>query len=372
MFIAFHNTAAGVGSTTLAEHACTLARELGLAVALVAGGLRSHDELDVPVLEREAISRPHPFDLLIADIRPWEEPAIEPDVWVVPMCDAVSQARACELSDRLQGGLIWIGNRGYRVEDAPTYLSAVVAPSVPYSRAIGWARDYRRVVWSDPTLAGSAGAKALRQKLKDVLELAFIMAGTSLSTAIGVARLRHVERDTASAKAAMQASHLELDAAIKQLMATVAEARPPSATPESRRIVDPGLAALIQRVQATLASKPSPFTFGSGETGLASGFGRQTFGVWLDALHRGGGELACGCKTPRQFADLLRPRKQVAESAMVCAETVARFNDIPGRTLMRTLVQIVVAMDRVDTLDIQLREQGSDEPAERSPQVVTH
>jgi hypothetical protein len=354
MFIAFHNTVSGVGSTTLAEHTCALAEELGLRVSIVG----SHEQI-------EDHSR---FDLLIANIRPWMETKLRPDVWVVPMCDSAAEVRASELSDRLQGHLIWIGNKGHRVNGLPRYLygSAVVAAPMPYSRAVETAGLMNCIVWREPHLADAPGATILRRSLNDLLDLAYKLAGRSLADGVAGAHLRRISEDMACLRSDLMAEHATISSVITCFRATVEAACPvqaaeveasPAEEPAQRgmrQITDPGLAALIKDIRARLASRPSPLT--PDEARLAASTGHQTLDVWMDGLHRDGRELVCGCKRPHQIARRLCPPYDLATRAGLCSKTIARFDELPGGTRLVTLVRIAVAMNRTEIFELQQRD----------------
>src|SRR5512140_3334957 len=99
MIIAFYNPAGNVGATTLAVHTCVLAHELGLRVAGLSAEATSAfatwlRRTEVPC-ERLCNYLGEPdADVIVLDTPQPDDPPIEPDVWVLPICDDGSAAEA--------------------------------------------------------------------------------------------------------------------------------------------------------------------------------------------------------------------------------------------------------------------------------------
>ena len=190
MIIAFHNFKGGVGTTIFAAHTCALARELGIQVAGVAVDFKQElprwlEGSQIPCIEIDLEHGHSDADLIVLDVQSHAEPPLAPDVWVLPICDRTSAENAVDVSDRLQGHLIWLGNKG-RKATLPACLAEEVelALPMPYSRALHQAAEQRGIIWNIPELAHSSGARALRATLRDVLMRAFVAAGETLPSAL--------------------------------------------------------------------------------------------------------------------------------------------------------------------------------------------
>ena len=177
MIIAIHNTKGGVGSTTLAAHLCALGRDLGWTVDAISADptqeLHRHlKPLDIRCLDPESLDREaaeDDGDLLVIDVQTASSPPVSPDVWLVPVSCRLALEHAKALTDRLKGEVFWLPTMSYEVT-VPSYLEGVhVLPSVPYSRAIIKAASQPGTVWSDPELALTPGAQALRESLTQLL-----------------------------------------------------------------------------------------------------------------------------------------------------------------------------------------------------------
>ena len=110
--IAFYNRKGGVGSTTLAYHACLLARERGLSIAVASTdptaelhrwlGLepRAPDDemawdVDLAIVDVHAHTEQLPYDV---------------DIWIVPVFNRMSFEHARDVSDQLVGEIYWLPN----------------------------------------------------------------------------------------------------------------------------------------------------------------------------------------------------------------------------------------------------------------------
>ncbi len=200
MIIAFHNFKGGVGTTTLVAHTCALAKACGLTVVgmsvdfkhelprWLAGSQIDCVELDLQHGHIDA-------DLLVLDVQSHAAPPPIADVWVVPICDRMSNDNAADVADGLRGHLIWLGNMGHQVVVPASFTDQVdLAPPVPYSRALAQAAEDQALVWNVPELAESAGARSLRASLLDVLRRAYRAVGMAVppglaSTSSGVQAL---------------------------------------------------------------------------------------------------------------------------------------------------------------------------------------
>lgn len=380
MIIAFYNFKGGVGTTTLVAHTCALAQELGLRVAGVSADFRYElprwlGTLKIPCITPDR-AEDEGFDLIVIDVQSHSEPPIEPDVWVLPISDAASAERACEVSDRLQGPLIWLGNKGRRAPEVPTYLlgAVEVARPMPYSRALDRANLTYSIVWNVPELAGAAGAWALRASLENVLDRAFAARGSSLSRAVVLAKMRHTFDELAATRAAAEACHGEVRGALEVLKTRAEAARVPVAQPvgltagqvlrmteaEPPRVTDPGLDAVLSQVRALLANEPDPLS--PNEVRLAAVTGRKTVDEWLASLARAGHELVCGLRTAQQIAERLSPSVEVGYRALLHPQTILRFKIRPGRARLDTLVRIAIASGRADILELRGSERTVDQP----------
>lgn len=376
MIIAFHNSKGGVGTTMLAAHMSELARELGLRVVVVSAsggdGLLRWYEPEPPAADFDHENSGADMDLMVIDVRSDGVPPIAPDVWVVPICERLSFENAAELSDRLRGHLIWLGNKGYAIEAVPKYLEddVEVGPTVPYSRALERASTMRRVAWNVPELARSPGARAVRETLDIILRSAHSAVGLSLEMAIERARVRRHAADLLATIQRMSTEHS-------------ANAQPetgessPYAAPARRALtagevlsmalaapVDElaeGLRALVEQTRAHLGHAAR--ILDPVELALASTTAHQLVDAWLEGLHRAGHTLACGLRTAQQFADVLRPGVHIADATGLCRPTVLRFAAQPGRARLGTLVRIAVASGRADLFDLRSIDVDSDDEA---------
>ena len=71
------------------------------------------------------------YDLFVIDVQSTTAPPIEPDVWLIPICDRTSNENAAALADSLRGPMIWLGNKGRQVRDVPAYLQHDIEVSKP-------------------------------------------------------------------------------------------------------------------------------------------------------------------------------------------------------------------------------------------------
>lgn len=177
--IAFHNTRGGVGSTVLATHTCALGRRLGMTVAGLSVDSFREFEIWLEHVGIPRVDNPNELpdvDLIVMDVKKSAASLpLRPNAWLIPIDRPQSCESACELTDRLRGDVIWIGNAGYEVGPPPAYLGRGLlrARGVPFSRALSLAHERQVVVWDDPSLAESPGARALEMALHDALILAF-------------------------------------------------------------------------------------------------------------------------------------------------------------------------------------------------------
>ncbi len=186
MIIAFHNFKGGVGTTTLTAHTCVLAKECGISVVGVSVDFKQElphwlERTQIDCIELDLQHGHTDAELIVLDVQSHTNPPLMPDVWVMPICDRLSNENAGDVSDRLRGHLIWLGNMG-RTAIVPSHLAEVVelASPMPYSRALAQAAERHDILWSVPELAGSAGARALRASLLDVLRRSYVAVGELL------------------------------------------------------------------------------------------------------------------------------------------------------------------------------------------------
>lgn len=186
MIIAFHNFKGGVGTTTLVAHTCALAKACGIHVVgmsvdykeelprWLAGTQIECVELDLKHGQTDA-------DLLVLDVQSHAVPPPIVDVWVVPICDRTSNENAADVSDRLRGHLIWLGNMGRQVVVPASLADQVeLALPMPYSRALAQTAEAQEILWNNPNLVESAGARSLRASLLDVLRQAYRAVGQAV------------------------------------------------------------------------------------------------------------------------------------------------------------------------------------------------
>lgn len=322
----------------------------------------SEHEPETPSVDFDPESSGVGMDLMVIDVRSDGEPPIAPDVWVLPICERLSFENAAELSDRLRGHLIWLGNKGYAIEAVPKYLEddVEVALTVPYSRALERASTIRRVVWNVPELARSPGARAVQVTLDNILRCAHSAVGLTLELAIERARAR---RQAADLLATIQRMSTEHSAnAQPETAESSSHAAPPRrvltagevlsmAQPAPVDELTEGLRALVEQTRAHLGHAAR--ILDPVASALASTTAHQLVDAWLDALHRAGHGLACGLRTAQQFADILRPGVHIADATGLCRPTVLRFAAQPGRARLGTLVRIAVASGRADLFDLR-------------------
>jgi hypothetical protein len=186
MIIAFHNFKGGVGTTTLVTHTCALARDCGINVVGVSVDFKQElprwlERTKIGCIELDLQHGHTDAELIVLDVQSHSAPPLNPDVWIVPICDGPSNRSASAVSDRLRGHLIWLGNKGH-APIVPACLTEDVelATPMPYSRALAQTAGRRDVLWNVPELADSAGAWALRASLLDVLRRAYLAVHETL------------------------------------------------------------------------------------------------------------------------------------------------------------------------------------------------
>jgi hypothetical protein len=179
--IGFYNRKGGVGSTTLAYHACILARERGLSLAVASTDPTAELHRWLELEPRSpSYSLSHDVDLAIIDVHSHtEELSWDVDVWVVPIVDRRSFEHACAVSDQIVGGdIFWLPNiqpalleRAWSLE-VPEHLREEVKllPAIPRSVAIAKQVDQRQSVWACPSTAETKAARVLRATLAQVLD----------------------------------------------------------------------------------------------------------------------------------------------------------------------------------------------------------
>lgn len=186
MIIGFHNRKGGVGNTMLVAHTCALAKACGLSVVGMSVDFKHELPrwLASPQVDCVELDLKHgqtDADLLVLDVQSHTAPPPIVDVWVVPICDRMSNDNAADVSDQLRGHLIWLGNMGRQVV-VPAALADQVelALPMPYSRALAQAAEGQAILWNVPDLAESAGARSLRASLLDVLGRAYRAVGKAV------------------------------------------------------------------------------------------------------------------------------------------------------------------------------------------------
>lgn len=186
MIIAFHNFKGGVGTTTLVAHTCALARACGLSVVAMSVDVKQElprwlAGLQIDCIELDLKHGQTDADLLVLDVQSYAAPPPIADVWVVPICDRMSNEAAADVSDRLRGHLIWLGTMGRQPVVPGALIDQVeLALPMPYSRALAQAAEDQAIVWDVVELAESAGARSLRASLLDVLRRAYRAVGEAI------------------------------------------------------------------------------------------------------------------------------------------------------------------------------------------------
>jgi hypothetical protein len=263
-------------------------------------------------------------DLIVLDVQSHSAPPLNPDVWIVPICDGPSNRSAGEVSDRLRGHLIWLGNKG-RTPIVPAFLTEDVelATPMPYSRALAQTAGRRDVLWNVPELANSAGARALRASLLDVLRRAYLAVHATLPPGL-------------------------LPGTMKALTAgqVLSMVEPPS--PFMRTFT-----ALIEQVQAQLHNQP--FEVAPEIASALSVMAYKTVDAWFGSLHHAGLELTHGQTSPQALARSLGVDVAHAAGARLGAGTVQRFTEQPDRARVSTLVRLAVASGQTHLLELRPR-----------------
>lgn len=175
--IAIHNTKGGVGNTTLAAHLCFLCKERGLRVGGVPDPRAGDLAIWLGVADIRCSPRAadlDPLDVLVLDRPAIDDLDLDPDLWIIPITDRAGIDHAADLSDRLCGKVVWLGNlsRALTYCDVPIYLlhDITLAETIPFSRAIAHSTERLGSVWSTPDLAKSPGGQALRRTLGALLD----------------------------------------------------------------------------------------------------------------------------------------------------------------------------------------------------------
>lgn len=329
MIIAFHNFKGGVGTTTLAAHTCALARDCGIDVVGVSIDVEQElprwlERAQIGCIELDLQHGHTEADLIVLDVQSHSAPPLNPDVWIVPICDGPSNRIAGEVSDRLRGHLIWLGNKGH-TPMVPAFLADDVelASPMPYSRALAQTARRRDVLWSVPALADSAGARALRTSLLDVLRRAYLAVHDSLPPGL-------------------------LPRTMKALTAgeVLSMVDPPS--PFMRTFT-----ALIEQVQAQLHNQP--FEVAPEIASALSVMAYKTVDHWFGSMHHAGLELANGQTSPQALARSLGVDVAHAVGSRLGAGTVQRFIEQPDRARVSTLVRLAVASGQTHLLELRPR-----------------
>jgi hypothetical protein len=329
MIIAFHNFKGGVGTTTLVTHTCALARDCGIDVVGVSVDFKQElprwlERAQIGCIELDLQHGHTDADLIVLDVQSHSAPPLNPDVWIVPICDGPSNRSAGEVSDRLRGHLIWLGNKGH-TPMVPAFLADDVelATPMPYSRALAQTAGRRDVLWNVPELADSAGARALRASLLDVLRRAYLAVHETLPPGL-------------------------LPSTMKALTAgeVLSMVEPPS--PFLRTFT-----ALIEQVQAQLNNLP--FQVAPEIASALSVIAYKTVDAWFGSLHHAGLELTHGQTSPQALARSLGVDVAHAVGSRLGASTVQRFIEQPDRARVSTLVRLAVASGRTHLLELRPR-----------------
>jgi hypothetical protein len=185
--VTFHNHKGGVGSTTLAAHFLHLARELGFSVAGASVDANRElpmwlEPLGIPVVDLASDNGDPKVDLIVIDVQQTRDLPLWPDVTVIPISDTSANHNAGDLADQLRGGIIFLPNKGFKAITPPVHLrdEIEIAKGIPYSRALGYAGDSKKIIWTVPELATTSGAHDLRTALEHLLERVAVLCDVQL------------------------------------------------------------------------------------------------------------------------------------------------------------------------------------------------
>jgi hypothetical protein len=189
MIIAFHNFKGGVGNTTLAAHTCALARACGLSVVGVSVDFKQElprwlagTQIDCVELDLQA--RADRRRSARAGRPVAHAPPLHPDVWVVPICDRLSNENAGECLGSAARAPDLARQHGPR-SIVPAAL-ARTSSSRCRCRTAGRspsAAEEQAILWNVPELAESSGARRCGRRSSDVLR-AFVAVGVPLPSAL--------------------------------------------------------------------------------------------------------------------------------------------------------------------------------------------
>ncbi|MBA3545171.1 MAG: hypothetical protein H0T76_01670 [Nannocystis sp.] len=193
--VAIYNAKGGVSTTTLAGNLTTFAAERGVRVR--AATLGPEHDLE-PFIRRVGLDwhdalegLPTEGDLLILDVHSHIRCAdvLEPDLWIMPMCNRTAYENAARMLPSLTGPALWVWSSGvvYRsqvpeaLRDRASFASVVIPRSPAVEASIG---NYA-AAWYTPDGEDSPGSRAVQALAHEVLTRLDISLAPATSLPLG-------------------------------------------------------------------------------------------------------------------------------------------------------------------------------------------
>lgn len=193
--VAIYNAKGGVSTTTLAGNLTIFAAERGVRVrAATLGpehdlerfirrmGLDWHDALE---------GLPTEGDLLILDVHSHIDlPAVlEPDLWLVPMCNRTAYENAGRVLPSLTGPALWVWTRGvaycHQIPAALRDRASFASVIIPRCPAVEESLISSAAPWYTPDGEGSPGSRAVQALAHEVLTRLDIPLAPATSLPLG-------------------------------------------------------------------------------------------------------------------------------------------------------------------------------------------
>jgi len=193
--VAIYNAKGGVSTTTLAGNLTTFAGERGVRVRAATFG-PEHDLS--PFIRRVGLDwhdalegLPTEGDLLVLDVHSHLDcPAVlEPDLWIMPMCNRTAYENAGRVLPSLTGPALWVWTRGVvyshqvpaALRDRASFASVVIPRCPAMEASIG--ND--AAAWYTPDGEGSPGSRAVQALAHEVLTRLDIPQAPATSLPLG-------------------------------------------------------------------------------------------------------------------------------------------------------------------------------------------